>query len=156
MLTDLLKRLAANHGFMSAEDVAQLAELDRLRQCLVRCNGGRFVCAAQDVEHFRGIIRRDFDALHDACTTTGINDGIIASLQGGADYVRDVALLSSDGAFNGDFRPVTAAPAAVRPPAPTTRQIERGVNAAFNNFREEDCGGAFDGFGVTSDADPGL
>lgn len=24
------------------------------------------------------------------------------------------------------------------------------------NFREEDCGGAFDGFGVTSDADPGL
>jgi len=40
---------------------------------------------------------------------------------------------------------ISLAPASTSPPPAYTRQ-----------FREEDCGGAFDGFGVISDADPGL
>ena len=153
MLSHLLKRLAANHGFMNSDDVAQLAEEDRLRQCLVRCNGGRFVCASQDVAHFTGIIERDCKALWGKEE----DHGIITAVARGADYVRDVALLSSDPAFKGDYRPVTQSPSIQSTRSvPTPRQIEQRMDAAFNRFRESDCGGVFDGFGVSSDADPGL
>lgn len=153
-LTALLKRLAACGGCMNADDVAQLAELDRLRQCLVRCNGGRFVTAAQNVKHYIAIIERDFNHLQ--VQASGESPEVTAMIQG-ADYVRDVSLLASDRAFQGDYRPVTAPPQPRQNPVPTPRQIEQRMDAVFNNtFRENDCSGVFDGFSVTSDADPGL
>jgi hypothetical protein len=45
--------IADRFGFVTAEDVAQLAAhpTSRLWQLLVRCGGCRFVAAAQDVAH---------------------------------------------------------------------------------------------------------
>lgn len=85
-LRDLLRNIVINNGgfLTSFSEEAELANHDRLRQVLVRCGNGRFVCAIQDVGHFRGIINRD-----------------------GQDYVRDVSLLASDRAILGDYSATT-------------------------------------------------
>jgi hypothetical protein len=61
------------HGFILETDLPRLVKHNRFQKCLIRCGGGRFVCAAQDVGHFVGIITRD-----------------------GTDYVRDVSFPASD------------------------------------------------------------
>lgn len=62
------KAKADKFGFLTAGEVAILAKEDRLRQLLIRAGGCRLVCAAQDVTH------------------------IIACLEAGGDYVRDVSI----------------------------------------------------------------
>jgi hypothetical protein len=137
MLATLLKRLAAKGGFMTAADVAELAKADRLRQCLVRCNCGRFVCAAQDVKHYVDLVATSKE-----------------------DYVRDVALLAGDPAFEGHYERVTRDSTSIldttgRHGFPKHCEVPyRGHKA--QGPPEGDYGGAFDGFSVTSDADPGL
>jgi hypothetical protein len=141
MLTDLLRRIIIeNGGFMRDTDVAELAKLDRLRQVLVRCGNGRFVTAADSVAHFIGIIERERG-----------DDG-----EDGSDYVRDVSLLASDAAYRGDYRPCTTTGMSTTYKPAKAIAASRKPDSYVNNFREEDCGGAFDGFCVTSDADPGL
>ena len=39
-------------GFLTEAGLAELAKLDRLREVLVRTGGGRFLCPAQDAQHF--------------------------------------------------------------------------------------------------------
>lgn len=158
MLETFLRRIMSeNGGFMRDDDIAELAKLDRLRQVLVRCGNGRFVTAADSVAHFVGIIERDFDRLQSQAAESNEASAVLIAACGGSDYVRDVSLLASDPCYRGDYRPTTpgAAPSTTYKPAKAiaaSRKPERYVN----NFREEDCGGAFDGFGVISDADPGL
>jgi hypothetical protein len=65
-------------GFLQEEDIIVLADLDRLFPVLVRCGGGRFTAAAQDVIHFIRIVTDE-----------------------GTDYVRDVAVLATDWAGAG-------------------------------------------------------
>lgn len=65
-------KLDKQHGCLSLSDLQKLIELDRLHQVLVRCGGGRFVCAAQDAEHFIGLIEK------------------------GGEYVRDISLIVDD------------------------------------------------------------
>lgn len=78
ILIKLLSKIAHEQGgFLLQSDIHQLAELDRLRQLLVRCGNCRFVTAAQDVGWITAIITRD-----------------------GTDYVRDVSLLASDAAYS--------------------------------------------------------
>lgn len=131
-LNETLQQASQDYGFLTSEGVATIANYDRLRQILVRCNNGRFVCAAQDVAHFI------------ECIKTSKRD-----------YVRDVSLLAGDPALRGDYRAVT------REPKPYVEMIvseERSdwSHAPENRFDEADCGGAFDGFNVYSDADSGL
>ena len=114
-------------GFLFTSQIAELAELDRLRNVLVRCGNGRFSCPVQDALWFIEIITAQ-----------------------GQDYIRDVSLPSSDGAFRGDFSQATKDPPARPVTAPGARC------GPDRPFREECCGGAFDGVSVTSDADPGL
>lgn len=57
-------------GFINEETLDQINDLNRLTQVLVRCGGGRFVCAAQDAKHFIDIISKD-----------------------NSDYVRDVSVV---------------------------------------------------------------
>jgi hypothetical protein len=57
-------------GFLKDCDLPELAKLDRLFPCLVRCGGCRFTCAAQDVYHLTGIITKE-----------------------GSDHVRDISML---------------------------------------------------------------
>jgi hypothetical protein len=86
-LAAVLRRAVGQHGFLNDSEIAAIAECDRLRQLLVRCNCGRFVAAAQDVADFCDII-----------------DG------SGKNWVRDVSLLASDAAFAGNFSPVHPEP----------------------------------------------
>ena len=125
----LFDRLRNHHGCFSSADLAELARLDRLRQVLVRCANCRFTCAAQDALHLIGIIRAD-----------------------NRDYVRDVSLPASDPAHRGDFRP------GMNDLPPTRIATTIPDAAAYPRFTvaTEDFSGAFDGFTVTSDADPGL
>ena len=84
MLEAILSRVVKKQGgFLAPADVRELTKRDRLRQVLVRCGCGRFVCAAQDAQHFISIIERDYDIG-----------------KAGADYIRDVSLLAGDPAFS--------------------------------------------------------
>jgi hypothetical protein len=121
-------------GFLRDSDLAIIAREDRLRQVLIRCGNGRFTCAAQDVAHFIGIIKRD-----------------------GADYVRDVSLLASDPAFRGQYHAHTFE-GSCRPQRQPVKDARRpgGAFPEHSYTPREDYGGAFDGINVVSDADPGL
>lgn len=126
-------------GFLtSREDEDTLIALDRLFPMLVRCGGCRFTCAAQDIRH------------------------LVKCVEAGGDYVRDVSF--PVGAFEraASWQPepnytdawTREAKEAARPEKqrPSAWCINRGTP----HFNENDCGGAFDGNQVTSDADPGL
>ena len=129
-LQELLSdRLRNHHGYFSNADLAELARLEGLRQVLVRCGNCRFTCAAQDALHFIDIIRAD-----------------------NRDYVRDVSLPASDPAHRGDLRPWTNDP----PPARSAATVPDVAAHPHFTATAENFGGAFDGFTVTSDADPGL
>jgi hypothetical protein len=137
-LAKLLMTITNSHGFLTAETLKQLAELDRLRMVLVRCGNGRFTCPAQDVTHLVSIIFRDFKAGSD-----------------GRDYVRDISLPSGDAAFRGNYAPHTVEGSY----RPQSRPIDPPAKSGFPKHsytREQDYGGAFDGTSVTSDADSGL
>lgn len=58
------------YGFLKDCDLPELAKIDRLFPCLVRCGGCRFTCAVQDVSHLVGIIEAS-----------------------GQEHVRDIAML---------------------------------------------------------------
>lgn len=131
MLRELLVRIVEQGGFLNEQDTRDLAQADRLRNVLVRCGNGRFVCAAQDVAHFIGAIEAS-----------------------GADYVRDVSLPSTDRAYLCDWSDVTRDPPRVAAPMPIRKS--RASSGNQYSFNEAEIGGSFDGFHVTSDADPGL
>jgi hypothetical protein len=131
MLTDLLKRIEANGGFLNESTLKELAASDRLRQCLVRCNGCRFVAAAQDVAHIIGLLEST-----------------------GKEWCRDVSLPAGDPIWRDDYT-TNATDELHRPMRQYNARREQEM-AVRTHFNEADCGGAFDGFTVTSDADPGL
>lgn len=56
-------------GFVTESDIPAIIAEKRLQLLLVRCGGGRFMCPAQDVQHFISILEAD-----------------------GRDYVRDVSI----------------------------------------------------------------
>lgn len=60
---------AENMGFITDQDLPAIIAHNRLELLLVRCGGGRFMCPAQDLNHFIDLIERD-----------------------GREYVRDVSL----------------------------------------------------------------
>ena len=120
-------------GFLLQAQIEELTKLDRLRNVLVRCGNGRFTCPVQDAPWFIEIITAQ-----------------------GQDYIRDVSLLASDDAHRGVWR-LHSFEGECRPtPAPRPAERKLGPFPAHTQFKEECCGGAFDGISVTSDADPGL
>ena len=77
-LNRVLSVAKTNGGFLDRLGIETIAREDRLRLLLVRCGNGRFLCPAQDVDHFIQIIDRD-----------------------GQDYIRDVSLPTSDPVWKG-------------------------------------------------------
>ncbi|HLX60308.1 MAG TPA: hypothetical protein VKX17_03400 [Planctomycetota bacterium] len=150
-------------GFLNEETIpAALAlateQSDRLTQCVVRCGCGRFVCALQDVAHFIGIIERDFSTLQGAVP---ISDAAsLVALKAGADYVRDVALCADvcDRLRAAQKREQDEASQRARAESFTLKPApaKRAPSLLPVYFDENQCGGVFDGFSVTSDADSGL
>lgn len=83
----LLHRVCHDQGgFYTENDISQLAQLDRLRLVLVRCNNCRFLAAAQDVEH------------------------IIGAVESVGDWARDCSMPTSDPVYRGEFAAITPAP----------------------------------------------
>jgi hypothetical protein len=83
MTTTLARLIAALPcGFLTDKEMPRLIELDRLFLVLVRCGCGRFLCPAQDFEHFEKCV------------------------EAGGDYVRDVSIPSA--AFNEAISTMTA------------------------------------------------
>ena len=64
--------IKARGGFLYAAELRWLVGFDRHREVLVRCGAGRFLCSAQDAQHF------------------------IRCVVAGGDYVRDVSLPAGD------------------------------------------------------------
>ena len=64
--------LRSTMGFLTTkEDLPRLVAEDRMQPVLVRCGAGRFVCPAQDVQHFVDIITKENrDYVRDLCVTT--------------------------------------------------------------------------------------
>lgn len=53
-------------GFIASEaELAEVAKESRLHRVLVRCGGGRFVCPAQDAQHFIDMIKASDDYVRD-------------------------------------------------------------------------------------------
>lgn len=125
-------------GFItSREQEAELKQLNRLQPVLVRCGAGRFTCAVQDLPHF------------------------IACVNAGGDYVRDVSLPVGSWEKAAGWRPEPAViihhqAAATRDAGLLSQNPDKRTRDRINQFNPNDCGGAFDGHQVTSDADSGL
>ena len=146
-LEAVLRTIKGRDGWLTDETIALLAQTDRLRQVLVRCNGCRFLCAAQDAAHLIALVESGKDA------------------QGHGDYVRDVSMPVSDPIHKGNFwTKVTQDPPTARMPIGLPVAMNKpaqygSVAGAWrgDRFNENDCSGVYDGIGnVTSDADPGL
>jgi hypothetical protein len=125
--------------FLTDKTLPELAAIARLCPVLVRAGGCRFICGAQDVDHL------------ERC------------LKAGGDYIRDVSLTGDSDRFALGWIPEKAAYVDTgREGIGSSRGIVRTHNPAVGtwtpapHFNEADCGGVFDGYQVTSDADPGL
>jgi hypothetical protein len=71
---DVIERIRSQKlGFIQDVDLPLIIAHNPSQPLLVRCGGGRFLCAADQVEHFMGIITREK-----------------------TDYVRDVSLPASN------------------------------------------------------------
>lgn len=127
-------------GFITSAELPELIRLDRLCPLVVRCGCCRFICGAQDLETLSGYVKA------------------------GGDYVRDVAVQPDT--ILAARECIAAAPCP--PKFKVSRKIVRAAKDTLSQncadavanyaqeFNEADCGGAFDGNQVTSDADPGL
>lgn len=62
--------LRSTMGFITNDsDLDKLIAEDRLQPVLVRCGMGRFVCPAQDVKHFTGMVSKSDDYVRDMSVT---------------------------------------------------------------------------------------
>jgi len=119
-------------GFVTDADVAELIALDRLCPCLVRCGCVRFTCGAQYLKT------------------------MIAMVEANGDYVRDVSVTMQAIERAAQWVPEPSLVPVVKPsPATSGRSVPRS-NRQDTFWDESQCGGVFDGFQVTSDADSGL
>lgn len=62
---DLAKKIDEQYGFLSADDVRKLHEVDRGWQVLVRCGGGRVLVSAQSVQWFTACVEQSGDYVRD-------------------------------------------------------------------------------------------
>lgn len=139
-----LQKFMAEHPFLTEETIKELEAIERLCPVLVRCERGRFTCGAQDAQHF------------------------IRCVELGGDYVRDVSFPAVAVEWARTWTEETPlaqtlARAEVLKAAghaerglPRIKPITTKLARIGQEFNEADCGGAFDGSQVTSDADSGL
>ena len=80
---NLAQRIIGNGGFLTSEDMPEIIKINRLMMVLVRCGNGRFLCPAQDLEHFMTIIQEHSQLTHEKTGQPEVACG---------DYVRDVSL----------------------------------------------------------------
>ena len=54
-----IMEIAHPGGFIDESMIDEIESIDRFAMLIVRCGGGRFICAAQDVKHFINIINNE-------------------------------------------------------------------------------------------------
>ena len=134
--TQLLAKIRRDRcGFVTEEDMPGLIALRPLCQCLIRCGDCRLVCAVQDVPRLIHCLEAEGTHIRDVSITASELD------QAAAAQLAEELALAEVRKLGGK---ATRAPL----PLPAPNQ--------YQQFDPNDCGGAFDGFRVTSDADPGL
>jgi hypothetical protein len=116
-------------GFITEKVVAELVALDRLCPCLVRCGGVRFTCGAQYLKTMIGMVEKS------------------------GDYVRDVSITATAIETTAQWREEKSFPTVL--PIQSVR-LKSVIIPDHKFWDESQCGGVFDGFQVTSDADSGL
>ena len=171
-----------DHGFLDGlPQVKELEKLDRLFPVLVRCGACRFTCGAQYYETLQNHVNAGGDYVRDVSIPIGGDARAAAWVP--ECPVTPAAMVRQ--AFVAPRPHVDAWTAAAKAAAHSAQQLETerllaqaraaGDNATVRAilegmkssasprgwdcipaFREEDCGGVFDGRGVVSDADPGL
>ena len=167
----VLQQVVHNHGFLSPADVRSVAESDRLRLLLVRCGNCRFLCPAQDVDHILAIIQKEgSDYVRDVSLPAG-DSAHNRNYKPATDPYLEAHWRKVDERVGHDQKQPTnyhGMPAGLTTADAIQRSKPRpggtGLPLTPNHpipdprfhFDEADCGGAFDGFTVTSDADPGL
>ena len=154
--------LALPCGFLTDDQLPALVALDRLTPVLVRCEGGRFTCPAQDAAHFIALVERDG---REHVRDVSICASVLAEARIARDHPLPEAALAR---LQAHVKSTLAAPLAGCPPLPeikplsplakpiphrATRTVRLSDSVMFN---EGDCGGAFDGRQVTSDAEGNL
>ena len=78
---ELAQKIIGQGGFLSPEDLQQIAKDFRLMMVLVRCGCGRFLAPAQDAKHFMDIITEHSTLKEEK-----------EKIPHQGDYVRDVSL----------------------------------------------------------------
>lgn len=120
--------LASQGYFVTERDLPELIKLNRLCLLLVRCGQGRFLCPAQDLQHF------------------------MQCVEAGKDYVRDVSVPETERAnaayWRGEETPHVN--------AGVINQHFKRTAPDGHPRHGYDYGGSFDGSQVVSDATPGL
>lgn len=70
----LCKKLMQQGGFVAADDLPGIIAVDNTAQLLVRCGNGRFLTAADSIEHFVQIITRDkYDYVRDISLPSNVH-----------------------------------------------------------------------------------
>lgn len=134
-----------SYGFLLDSDMPTLIALDRLCQVLVRCGGCRFLCAAQDVSHLESCIKAGGDYVRDVSFPVGAMDRAASYVPEQFRSERPCPELANC--------QTTAITMGKGPVASRNQTLSDWYRSQFN---ENDCGGAFDGNQVTSDADSSL
>jgi hypothetical protein len=87
------KLLDEKCGFVTDADMPEVIKENRLQQVLVRCGSGRFICPAQDAQHFIDIIERDAKAIESKWSQLVANAGmVLTSRHPSGEYIRDVSI----------------------------------------------------------------
>jgi hypothetical protein len=118
-------------GFITTHDIDELVRLHRLCPVIVRCGCVRFTCAAQYLKAMLAMVEASGDYVRDCCVTAEAIEAADQWLPEAQHLPRSMPVLK-----------------------PTTTKLLPAPKRS--DFNEADCGGVFDGFGVVSDADPGL
>ena len=130
------------YGFLNAGQLAALAKVARMAPVLVRCGNCRFTCAADNAATLIGYVEAGGDYVRDVAITAEALEVYRGQAARSAEDTERARVLGESIKSAQAQAPRVAAPAPRRQCGPA--------------FREEDCGGVFDGNSVTSDADPGL
>jgi hypothetical protein len=152
-------------GFISVKQGLELRSIDRLCPVLVRCQSVRFVCAVQDLSTMIARMRAAGDEVRDVSVTSGVLEEARKFI--GVPAVKPWAISK---AMSGVKAAIKAEPFVCECGKPgrwhgdrAGRRVlccdqcwENQYRAVIAPFNESDCGGAFDGNQVISDADPGL
>lgn len=143
-------------GFVTEAELPHIIKLDRLFPLLVRCGNGRFTAPAQDLAHFIQAITAAGDYVRDVSFPVG-------SIERAASWRARIVYTCGHeyeiGSGKMEYMHIPCAACQIKKWEKEGGRLQPQKRVEVSDrcmFNEGDCGGVWDGFQVTSDADPGL